>query len=184
MKEVTTKIYRLSELTEEVREEVIDRVRYSEQYNEEVNYNLSEIVEDIINGDFPESELKLQYSLYQQGSGFNLYGDLHIEDVPTLTAEEKNLILEHCGETINLKVNNIYSYNVNDYYEILNNFAYDNSENDEKIEEIAEKIAKFIEEKTDSYYNIVKFNYDEVYCDDGIIDFIESNEMEFTEYGK
>lgn len=71
-------VYSYAELSEKAKEAVkqwyIDDEFRTDIFTEDVNYMLSE--------DYPESELKVQYSLsYCQGDGLNVYGKLYLIDM-------------------------------------------------------------------------------------------------------
>ena len=79
MKEIVKKIniYQFEELTEKAQEKVKDW--YLEGQDAET---LSEILEEELSMLFPNSQLKVQYSLgYCQGDGVNIYGEVSLTDV-------------------------------------------------------------------------------------------------------
>ena len=93
--------------------------------------DFTHIYEEELRLAFPNSELKLEYSLsYRQGDGLNIYGDLNINDILNVPSSlffsdkfddmigyftEKELrTIQHyidvCGTEIKLPVNNFYCY--------------------------------------------------------------------------
>lgn len=121
------KIYNFSELSEDAKDKakqwyLDDDFRPSE---------FTEIYEQDLRNIFPDSELKLQYSLnYCQGDGLNIYGELNVSNVLNLPkshfcGDEFNDLIEYftekelrtisrysseCGTDIKLPMNNHYNY--------------------------------------------------------------------------
>lgn len=121
------KVYDFSELSEDAKEKakqwyLDDDFRPSE---------FTEIYEHDLQNIFPDSELKLQYSLnYCQGDGLNIYGNLDVNNILNLPAsgfcgnEFDDLIgyftdkevrtisqySDECGTEIGLPMNNRYNY--------------------------------------------------------------------------
>ena len=157
------KIYDFSELSEDAKEKakqwyLDDDFRPSE---------FTEIYEQDLQNTFPDSELKLQYSLnYCQGDGLNIYGKLDVNNVLSLPAsgfcgnEFDNLIgyftdkevrtirrySDECGTEIILPMNNHYNYCCVDRINLAedweNNLWWGDYKNINK--EVLEKFEKYV----------------------------------------
>ena len=109
-------VYNYSELSAEAKEVVkewyIDDDIRTEIFSEDINYMLQE--------DFKNSNLKVQYSLgYRQGDGLNIYGDLCLSDIidkinfDNFSEKEKKFILwsiKEYPQTVKLPYNHPYCY--------------------------------------------------------------------------
>lgn len=111
------------------------------------NDEFAEIYTEDLHNLFPNSDLKMQYSLsYCQGDGLNIYGDLDLMDVfkairdksyygevfkdfwDTMTEHEQKTIeayMEICGRSIKLPYNSHYCYCVLDKTDFVEDWIYD-----------------------------------------------------------
>lgn len=77
MKEITIIGYKYDELAEKVQRNLKEKIVHSWEYMDDFNWK----IQDIICNDFPNSNIKVQFSLnYCQGDGVNLYGTLDYRD--------------------------------------------------------------------------------------------------------
>lgn len=129
----TYNVYTYTELSEEAKEKV--KLWYLDDPCR--NETFSEIYTEDLKNLFPESDLKIQYSLgYCQGDGLNVYGELDLMDVfrairdksycgetfkdfwDSMTEHEQKTIevyMEVCGRNVDLPYNNgHYNYCVSD----------------------------------------------------------------------
>lgn len=145
MKEYTKTyfLYEYSELDEEAKEKVkrdyLSEDFRNDMFQENVLYQLKEI--------FPNSELKIQYSLNScQGDGLNIYGTLNIKDIFNLTKDKFNneiserIYLEKLSEfnpletdEIKLPYNSKYCYDISDRIDFVED--EENTENAYKVQE-------------------------------------------------
>lgn len=77
MKEITIIGYKYDELAEKIQRNLKEKIVHSWEYMDDFNWK----IQDIICNDFPNSDIKAQFSLnYCQGDGVNLYGTLDYRD--------------------------------------------------------------------------------------------------------
>lgn len=77
MKEITIIGYKYNELAEKVQQNLKEKIVNSWEYMDDFHWK----IQDIIDNDFPNSDIKVQWSLdYCQGDGVNLYGSLDYRD--------------------------------------------------------------------------------------------------------
>ena len=190
----TVKIYNYSELSEKAKEKVkqmfLDR-------KPEYSYIFTEDCEEDLKSLFPNSNLKIEYSLnYCQGDGFNIYGDLDIEDILEyldFKDDEKEKIKNICVDSdyIVLRRNTSrYSYSVKfseDAEDVINNLNsdYDNlSENNRKLlKHFIEKSLNYTE-KLDKYFEKAGYNFFYETNEEEVKEGCEDNGYEFTEDGE
>lgn len=136
MKEYTKTyfLYEYSELDEEAKEKVkrdyLSEDFRNDMFQENVLYQLKEI--------FPNSELKIQYSLNScQRDGLNIYGTLNLKDIFNLTKDKfndkiKNKInIEKLSEFNHLEANEIkLPYNSKYCYDISDQIDFAEDEED------------------------------------------------------
>ena len=176
----TIKIYNYSELSEKAKEKVKQmflewKVEDSDIFTEDCEENLKSL--------FLNSNLKVEYSLnYCQGDGFNIYGDLNIEDILEyidFKDDEKEKIKNICVDSDYIVLHHNtrgYSYSVKfseDAENIINNLNLDYdilSENNYKL------LKHFIEKSLD-YMGKLDKNFE----NDGYNFFYETNEEEVKE---
>ena len=189
----TIKIYSYSELSEKAKEKVQQmflewKFEDSNIFTEDCEQNLKSL--------FPNSNLKVEYSLnYCQGDGFNIYGDLNIEDILKcldFKDDEKEKIKNICVDSdyIVLHCNTSrYSYSVKfseDAEDIINNLNsdYDNlSENNRKLlKHFIEKSLNYME-KLDKYFEKAGYNFFYETNEEEVKESCENNGYEFTEDG-
>jgi hypothetical protein len=107
-------VYDYEELSEDA------KIQVKQNYLETLDpIFFTEEVEEALRNLFPNSELKVQYSLsHCQGDGFNIYGDFYFEDfLPYWKASDGDkdtikLCLEHVDEAYTLRYNYRYSYSM------------------------------------------------------------------------
>lgn len=148
MKEYTRTyfLYEYYELDEEAKEKVkqdyLAQDFRNDMFKENVTYQLKEM--------FPNSELKVQYSLnYCQGDGLNIYGTLNIKDIFSLTENKFNdkikneINLEELSEFNLLETDEIkLPYNLKYCYDISNQIDF---VEDEEDTDNASKVQKWIQ---------------------------------------
>ena len=77
MKNITIIGYKYNELPEKVQQQLKEKIVGSWEYMDDFNWE----IQDIIDNDFPNSDIKAQWSFsYCQGDGVNLYGLLDYRD--------------------------------------------------------------------------------------------------------
>lgn len=199
MKVVTKeyKVYSYNELSEEAKQ------RVKEWYlNGQESFIFDDIIENDLSCLFPHSSLKFQYSLgYNQGDGFNIYGEVDIRDVLNykedgkndyFTEKEKRTLLFYvnaCSCKILLPENGShYSYCVCDRNDIDEDFIYtleDRGMRDIKVETIKKlqsAVEKIFCNLCDRYENDGYSYFYEV-DEETLEDYCNSNEHEFLEDG-
>ena len=168
-----------------------------------------EIYEDDLRNVFPDSKLKIEFSLsYCQGDGLNIYGDLNINNILNLPKSEfcgdtfDNLIdyftekelrtirhyIDECGEDITLPQNRWYSYccvdrvDMDEWSEPLWSAGFRNI-NEKLIEKLKSYIVKIISRLCKEYEN---YGYDYLYHvdDEEMQETCEVNGWKFFENGK
>lgn len=73
MKKITIVGYSYNELPEDAQQKLKKKIVHSWEYMDDFNWK----IQDIIDNDFPNSDIKIQWSLdYCQGDGVNVYGIL------------------------------------------------------------------------------------------------------------
>lgn len=199
MREITEvrkfNVYRFGELSENSKEKVREwylegQAELSHIFTDDCLNRLTEL--------FPESDLKVQYSLnYCQGDGLNIYGEIHLDELLEKIAEnftEKELkffryAFNEFGNTFKMKENYHYNYCIcsgnNFMEEILNEM--DNWYFRNIPEKTAEKFNKFVGEYLDNLCNeFEKCGYDWFYeiSDEDLEEYCEDNDYEFLENGK
>lgn len=192
---VTTNVYTFNELTKKAKERVrqdylSDEIR-TDIFSEDCMNKITEL--------FPNSDLKIQYSLNScQGDGFNIYGEIFFKDLMEVlkdkfTKKEENFLkwaFEETGiDSCEIPSNHHYCYCIASYIEfaeeIFDALEYYDMKNIKK--DILEKMEKetrkyfqnlcreFENEGYDFFYNV---------SDDELEDWANMNEYEFTEDGK
>lgn len=194
---VEYKVYTFAELSESDKEKV--RQWYLEGQEPDI---FTEDCEMYLNKNFPNSELKVQYSLgYCQGDGLNIFGTLDLSDMfrqiqekkPELFTEKERKALgwylKEYGTDVKLKENWSCSYCIADSYDftesMINDMEYDcirdiNYSALEKFNEAARDILGTLCAEWE------KCGYEYFYevDDDTLADWCEANEYEFTENGE
>lgn len=201
---VEYKVYKYDELTDKAKEKVKEWYLGGQEafiFSEDCKQDLENL--------FGENDLNVQYSLgYCQGDGFNIYGDIHAENIfkclekhnggtqlekfeDALTEKEKKTILhyaEECG-AIKLYMNNRYCYSLADYIDIANDWEYQlenysgykniNTEVLKKFEQVVRNIFKIL---CDSYE---RWGYEYFYeiSEEDLKEICEANGYEFLEDG-
>lgn len=185
-------VYDYAELSEKAKEKAkqwyIDDVCRADIFTEDIGNMLSE--------DFPESELKVQYSLgYCQGDGLNIYGKLYLCDMlhriefKGYTEKEKKFIqwlFTKWNKYFSVKIpeNHRYCYCIADQIDIRYDLEYD-LEYDHIRDINYEAIRKFEIDVIDYFEKLCseyeKAGYEFFYDPDEqtIIDECEANEWKF-----
>ena len=200
------KVYDYSELSEEAKEKVKTEFLQDEIRNDLFYEDCLETLHYM----FPNSNLKVQYSLgYCQGDGLNIYGELNINNILNLPTShfcgdefddmidyftEKEIKTIQCyirevEKEIKLPQNNHYCYCIvdridfaDDWFYELENYSHFRNINRDVLDKL-EKYVIIIMERLCSDYE--KYGYDFFYnVDDEVIEeTCEANEWEFLEDG-
>lgn len=187
-------IYTFNELSEEAKEKV--RQDYlSDEFRTEI---FSEDCMNRINELFPNSDLKIQFSLCGcQGDGFNIYGEISFIDLMEILKEkfsekEKKFLkwaFEETGiNSFKMPYNNLYCYCIahrHDFMEeVLNTLEYYGMRNckENVLEKMTEETGLYI---TKLCKEFEETGYDFFYhvSDEEIEDWADANGYEFTEDG-
>lgn len=126
---IEKEVYKFEELSEKSK----NRIMENEQYFWQDDFELC--VQDFLETNFPNSDLKYQFSLnYCQGDGFNFYGKIDVKDiVKNIFISPSDIeLLEEIEPYLNFekKENKHYCYSMtfSDYFNIdniLSNIEYD-----------------------------------------------------------
>lgn len=115
MKKITVIGYKYNELSEKVQQSLKEKIVHSWEYMDDFNWK----IQDIIDNDFPNSDIKIQWSLdYCQGDGVNVYGVLDYRDAiefvkkmqPDKIKEDFIRIVKFCDIDFKLPENPNYTY--------------------------------------------------------------------------
>lgn len=115
MKEITIIGYKYNELAEQVQRNLKEKIVHSWEYMDDFHWK----IQDMIENDFPNSDIKVQWSLnYCQGDGVNLYGVLDYRDAIEFIKkmqrnkfeEDFTKIVKFCDIDFKLPENPRYSY--------------------------------------------------------------------------
>lgn len=198
MRTITTQtdVYAFNELSAEAKENV---KKWWIDGNIDLSYIFTEDIEQHLNELFPNSDLKIQYSLsYCQGDGLNIYGELYLFDILELLKTENKLsdkeyksisfYLEHSFSSIKLSSNNHYNYCICDRLDfasdLIDELEYQDYRNVnyqlvKKFEQlIGDKLGELCKE-----YEKQGYIYFYEISDEDMQNLCDSNEYEFTEDG-
>lgn len=187
-------VYKYQELSEDAKDEA--KRWYLEGKDA---YWFKDDCEEILHCDFPNSELKVEFSLsYCQGDGLNIYGSINLLelwnklDKNKYTDKEKKFmeyVLKEYSMTYDMPQNWRYGYCMSSSWDftenIISDMEYANLRGikydvlkkfDEDCKEYMEKLCSDFERDGYSYFYEVD--------DDEMIDMCEANEWEFTADGK
>lgn len=115
MKEITIIGYKYNELAEKVQQNLKEKIVHSWEYMDDFHWK----IQDIIDNDFPNSDIKVQWSLdHCQGDGVNLCGKLDHKDAiefikkmqPDRIEEDFIRIVKFCDIDFKLPENPNYAY--------------------------------------------------------------------------
>lgn len=115
MKEITIIGYKYNELAKKIQQNLKEKIVSSWEYMDDFNWK----IQDIIDNDFPNSDIKVQWSLnYCQGDGVNLYGVLDHRDAiefvkkiqPDKMEDDFIRIVKLCDIDFKLPKNPRYAY--------------------------------------------------------------------------
>ena len=147
---------------------------------------------------FPNSELKVEYSLnYCQGDGFNIYGKIYLDEVlerivDKFTEKEKKFfkwVFNHYGSSFIMESNRRYCYCIcsrNDFSEDILCCMEDDYMRGIPTETL-KKFNKLVGEYLDNLCKEFEedgYNYFYEISDEDLEDICEANEWEFTSDGK
>lgn len=191
----TTILYNFDELSSESKEKAKQNI--TEVYRDGNGY--MEIVNEEINRLFPNSALKVQYSLNScQGDGVNIYGRLNVYDMLNYLKEntyvnenEQRLMdqMKGSAEYIGLPYNSRYSYCVVSQAAIADDleFYLQESENilmtEQRLRNMEERIVYLLESLC-GYFERIGYNWFCELDDDELKEIIETNEIEFFQDGR
>lgn len=128
---VPVNIYEFNELSEDAKQTV--REWWSDQRGD-VSYEFSDWCNEDLKAMFPNSDLKVEYSLgYSQGDGLNIYGSLRLTDVIELikdnfTKDELayfDKVFADYGDNFNMPSNNCYCYCICDRHNYIEDIILD-----------------------------------------------------------
>lgn len=161
-------------------------------------YLFTEDCEEELKQLFPNSELKVQYSLnYCQGDGINIYGEIHLDELlekfcNSFTEKERkffNWIFSEYGTSYQMNPNKFYNYCIcsqNNFSEDMDWWMESNYMRNIPKNTL-EKFNQLAGEFLDSLCgNLEKKGYDFFYevDDEELEDICRCNELEFTADGK
>ncbi len=206
MRTETIKIYKFNELDKEVQKRVLDRIRDSDMYNETIHFLVEDIIANHvtdINSTF-NSSLEIcdvYYSTFRQGAGACAdinYIDLIYFLLNSVTENERKEYLPLLNALLD---GTIYDMNI---YTVTNNFTslldthsrtryidygyrIDNEIVSKETENLIASAVEYIQETYRSMFdNLHKEIEDFILAmldDENVIEYITSNELEFTEDG-
>ena len=205
----TYNVYNYNELSNEAKEKVKQDYLDDPVRNDIFYENCTETIYDL----FPQSDLKIQYSLSScQGDGFNTYGTLDVfnlinlmrnkeklpfsllnkieKDIDIFTSEELDLLSQYYNyycSSIKIPHNFRYCYSQADYINFANDWAeeLENAEM-EYNDNLIIKFENFVRKFFSKLNNMFeKEGYDFLYnvSDEEIEDWCEANEYMFLENG-
>lgn len=164
---IEKEVYKFNELCESSQYKVMEDEIYFWQEDFE------NLIEDFINQNFPNSDLKYQYSLSCcQGDGFNFYGKIDISDIVkivSLSVSEIEILNEIEGYLYFKKHYNkryCYSMTFNEYFnidKILNLLEYDYNENPELFDysfKTYESVLTKIKNRLREFFNKEEKNFE------------------------
>lgn len=191
---VTYKIYKYNELSDDAKTKAFkwfESVRADENciFTEDCEYDLKSL--------FPNSKLRVQYSLsYSQGDGLNIFGNLYLPDIIEQVKDkltEKELaffkdIFKDYSAWFNMPRNNSYCYCICDGYDYTGDIAGDmECDGDSRcFDQAFTKLNKYTQEYfTDLCKQYEEQGYEFFYPEDDteFIEMCEANEWEFYEDG-
>lgn len=188
-------VYRFSELSvkakEKVKQDYLDNVRDTYTFSEWCNERLAE--------KFPNSKLKVEYSLgYCQGDGLNIYGTLDLEDVYNLikgifTEKEQKFfthVFRNFSSNFKMSSNNRYSYCICDRHDYSEDIVYDMEYSGYRnirydlLEKFSKEVADYLcdictnfEQDGYEWFYEVDLSEVEEYCEDNNFEFLEDGSM-------
>lgn len=193
-------VYKYDELSDDAKAKVKDLFL---QWRGEDGDIFEENYENILADMFPNSDLKVQYSLsYSQGDGFNTYGTLSIKDLLNadfskypflndsgITAPaNKGAILAACDKAdvydIDLEENRRYGYSMADRLEVV---PYDDenlTDKDTALLSDLENFAREVMEAINSEFEKIGYDYFYEMSEEEVRDMADGNGYEFTEDGE
>lgn len=192
-------VYKYDELSDDAKAKVKDmflqwRGEDGDMFKEDCENSLADL--------FPNSDLKVQYSLtYSQGDGFNTYGTLNIKDLLNadfnkyplngsgITAPaNKDAILAACEKAdvydINLEENRRYGYSLADSLEVIPNDDENLTDEDTALLSDLETFAREVMEEINSKFEKNGYDYFYEMDEDEVRDMADANDYEFTEDGE
>ena len=201
-KRIVTKSYDVftyDELSDEAKAKVKDMFL---QWRGEDSDIFTDGCEEALNELFPNSDLKVQYSLaYCQGDGFNTYGKLDVNDLLNVDLSKyplngsnikplsdkdaiKSAVDKAEISTIDLENNCRYCYSLADHIEIVPD--YDEDLTDEEVDCLneLENFARSVMGRINSQFEESGYDYFYEMDEDEVREMADANEYEFTEDGK
>ena len=162
----TYKVYNYNELSDEAKEKVQQHYLDDPIRNDLFYEDCMETIHSL----FPQSDLKVQYSLsFCQGDGFNIYGKMDMKDalknINLIVKEKVEEYIDACGFNIDIPMNLNYTYSkANDisFADVMIDYLIDNNyENIDKelIYKFESKTKEMIEQITSAladYEKLVK----------------------------
>lgn len=192
-------VYKYDELSDEAKEKVKQMFR---DWRGEDSDIFKEDCKEALNDLFPNSDLKVQYSLsYSQGDGFNTYGTLKATDLIDVDLNkyplngtrvkplsDKNAIKDVCEKAdifdITLDNNNRYGYSLADRIELDRTYEDELSEDDIKLLDELEAFAQDVIGEINSKFEANGYDYFYEISEDEIRERADADEYEFTEDGE
>ena len=189
-------VYNFNELSKEAKERV--RSWYLEWQSSELGYIFEDDCMERLKELFPDSDLKIQYSLNScQGDGFNIYGEICLDELLEKIAEkftEKELkffkwAFSEYGTSYKMASNNYYCYCIcsrNDFMEDIF-YEMDDCYSRNIPKKTMEKFNKIAGKYLDNLCGeFEKDGYDWFYkiSDKDLQEYCECNSYEFMEDGK
>ncbi len=200
---VSYDMFTFDELTdpakETAREKVRDRIL---QWRGDVNDVFTDSCETTLNELFPNSDLKVQYSLsYSQGDGFNTYGKLKVDDLLNVDLslyplkdssikplEDKDAIKAVCDKAdvanIDIENNRRYCYSLADRIEVVPDYDVELTDKETGLLGELETFARDVMGRINSQFEDYGYEWFYEVSDEDIQEEISSQELEFTEDGE
>lgn len=169
---IEKEVFKFEELNEKAQNKIMENERHFWQDDFEL------CIQDFIETNFPNSDLKYQFSLnYCQGDGFNFYGKIDVKDiVKNIFISPSDIeLLEEIEPYLNFekKENKHYCYSMtfSDYFNIdniLSNIEYDYNVDSELFNysfKIYEIVLNKISNRLREFFNKEEKNFEKLGCD-------------------
>lgn len=193
-------VFTYDELSDEAKEKV--KAMFL-RWRGEDNDLFTESCDTVLNDLFPNSDLKVQYSLsYSQGDGFNTYGKLDVNDLlnvdlskyplkdskyitPLSDKDAMKAVCEKADVTsIDLPENRRYGYSMADRIEVVPDYDVELADGETALLNELEKFAQDVMGRINNQLEDDGYNWFYEVTDEDIQEEISSQELEFTEDGE
>lgn len=193
-------VFTYDELSDEAKEKV--KAMFL-RWRGEDNDLFTESCDTVLNDLFPNSDLKVQYSLsYSQGDGFNTYGKLDVNDLlnvdlskyplkdskyitPLSDKDAMKAVCEKADVTsIDLPENRRYGYSMADRIEVVPDYDVELTDEETALLSELEKFAQDVIGEINSKFEDNGYDYFYEMDEDEVRDMADANGYEFTEDGE